>query len=55
MLFPIAYWGIAVIGINYLTTFLLSVSKYVKKLILFIVLGHIFYIAEETLSSKEAN
>lgn len=52
-IFPIAYWLIASVGVDYLLSFLLAVSKYLDRVIIFIIIGRLFYIAEETLHGKE--
>lgn len=46
-LFPIAYWLIIKIGINYLLNLFVALANYWGYVIIFILLGRLFYIISE--------
>ena len=52
-IFPIMYWVIASVGVDWLLSFLTSISHYVDRLIIFIIIGRLFYTAEETIVASE--
>lgn len=52
-IFPIAYWLIANLGVDFLVSFLTSVSHYIDRIIVFIIIGRLFYCAEESMHGKE--
>lgn len=51
-LFPVAYWLIAKIGINYILNLFISLAKYWGYLIIFILIGRLFYIISELVYDK---
>ena len=51
--FPIAFWLVINFGIEWVVGFIDSLSLYWDRIILFIVLGRLFYTAEETMHAKE--
>ena len=50
--FPISYWIVANIGVDYILNFFTSVSAYMDRIIVFIVIGRLFYCAEESLNGN---
>jgi hypothetical protein len=52
-IFPIMYWVIATVGIHWLLALLTAISRYVDRLIIFIIIGRLFYTAEETIVASE--
>jgi hypothetical protein len=52
-LFPIAIWFVINIGLNGVYNFLISFIKYWHYIIIFIIIGRIFYIADEAMCEKE--
>lgn len=54
-IFPILYWLVANIGVDYLVNFFSSVASYMDRIIVFIIIGRMFYCAEESLHGKELN
>ena len=51
-LFPVSYWLIAKIGINYILNFFIALAKYWGYLIIFILIGRLFYIISELVYDK---
>ena len=51
-LFPVAYWLIAKIGINYILNLFIALAKYWGYLIIFILIGRLFYIISELVYDK---
>lgn len=51
-LFPIAYWLIAKIGINYILNLFIALAQYWGYMIIFIVIGRLFYIISELVYDK---
>jgi MFS family permease len=51
-LFPIAYWIIAKIGINYILNLFIALAQYWGYMIIFIVIGRLFYIISELVYDK---
>ena len=51
-LFPVAYWLIAKIGINYILNLFISLAQYWGYLIIFILIGRLFYIISELVYDK---
>ncbi len=54
-LFPVAYWLIAKIGINYILNLFIALAKYWGYLIIFILIGRLFYIISELVYDKGVN
>ena len=57
-LFPVSYWIIAKIGINYILNLFIALARYWGYLIIFIVIGRLLYIISELVfdnSEKEEN
>ena len=52
-LFPIAYWVIIKIGINYLLNLFVALAQYWGYLIIFILIGRLFYIISEMIYDKK--
>lgn len=52
-LFPIAYWVIVKIGINYLLNLFVALARYWGYLIIFILIGRLFYIISEIVHDKK--
>lgn len=46
-IFPIVWWLITFLCLRWLSTFMLTVSHYWDKVIIFIIVGRCFYIASE--------
>ena len=53
-IFPIVFWLVINLGISWVMGFIDSLSVYWDKIILFIILGRLFYTAEEAMHAKEA-
>lgn len=51
--FPVAYWFIAKIGIDYLLSFFTALSKYWGYVIIFIIVGRMFCVMSELVTEKE--
>jgi MFS family permease len=51
-LFPVAYWLIAKIGINYILNLFIALAQYWGYMIIFIVIGRLFYIISELVYDK---
>ncbi len=51
-LFPVAYWFIAKVGINYILNLFIALAQYWGYLIIFIVIGRLFYIISELVYDK---
>ena len=52
-LFPIAYWLIVKIGVNYLLNLFVAIANYWGYLIIFIIIGRLFYIISEIVYDKK--
>lgn len=52
-LFPIAYWVIVKIGINYLLNLFVALARYWGYLIIFILIGRLFYIISEIVHDND--
>ena len=52
-IFPIVSWVIVLIGLRYLERFAHTVNMYWDKVIIFIIIGRLFYIVSETILEKE--
>ena len=52
-LFPIAYWLIVKIGVNYLLNLFVAIANYWGYLIIFIIIGRLFYIISEIIYDKK--
>ena len=52
-IFPIVWWLAILLGLEFLSTFVLKISIYWDKVILFILLGRGFYVVSEALSNTE--
>lgn len=52
-LFPIAYWLIIKIGINYILNLFVALAQYWGYLIIFILIGRLFYIISEIIYDKK--
>ena len=52
-LFPITYWLIVKIGINYLLNLFVALAGYWGYLIIFIIIGRLFYILSEIIYDKK--
>ena len=46
-LFPVAYWLIVKIGINYLLNLFVALAQYWGYIIIFILIGRLFYVISE--------
>lgn len=51
-LFPVAFWLIGFIGLKYILGAIDSLVLYWHRIIIFIVIGRLFYIAEEAIQEK---
>ena len=51
-LFPVAYWFIAKIGINYILNLFIALAQYWGYIIIFILIGRFFYIISELIYDK---
>lgn len=51
-LFPVAYWLIAKIGINYILNLFIALAQYWGYMIIFIIIGRLFYIISELVYDK---
>lgn len=51
-IFPVAYWLIAKIGINYILNLFVALARYWGYIIIFIVIGRLFYIISELVYDK---
>lgn len=51
-LFPVAYWLIAKIGINYILNLFIALARYWGYIIIFIVIGRLFYVISELVYDK---
>ncbi len=54
-IFPLAYWFIVKIGINYILNLFIALAEYWGYLIIFIVIGRLFYIISELIYDKGDN
>jgi hypothetical protein len=54
-LFPIAYWLIVKIGINYLLSLFVALTQYWGYIIIFILIGRLFYILGEIVYDRSDN
>ena len=54
-LFPVALWGVMYLLLGWLGNFVASLVVYWDKIILFIVLGRLFYTIDEGISASEAS
>lgn len=52
-LFPIVFWVIIKVGINYLVNLFVSIAQYWGYLIIFILIGRLFYIISEIIYDKK--
>ena len=52
-LFPIVYWVIAKIGINCILNLFASLARYWGYLIIFILIGRLFYVISEIIYDKD--
>ena len=52
-IFPIVWWAAILFGLDFLSTFVLKISNYWDKVILFILLGRGCYVVSEALSNTE--
>lgn len=52
-LFPIAYWVIIKIGVNYLLNLFVALARYWGYMIIFILIGRLFYIISELIYDKK--
>lgn len=52
-IFPCVYWLIAKIGVDYLVSFLVSFSNWWDSLIVFILIGRMFYTCYEAFCESE--
>ena len=53
-LFPIAFWLVIQLALSWLVGFVGDIVNYWDRIILFIVIGRVFYITEEAMSAKES-
>ena len=51
-LFPIAFWLIVKIGVNYLLNLAVDLAQYWGYVIIFIIIGRLFYIISEIIYEK---
>ena len=51
-LFPITYWLLAKIGINYILNLFIALAQYWGYIIIFILIGRLFYIISELVYDK---
>lgn len=51
-LFPIGFWVLVKIGINHLLTLIVSVAQYWGYVIIFILIGRLFYIISELIYDR---
>jgi hypothetical protein len=49
-IFPIVWWLIIFLCLGWLSRFLLTFTQYWDKVIIFIIIGRIFYVVSETIS-----
>lgn len=54
-LFPIAYWLIVKIGVNYLLSLFVALAQYWGYIIIFILIGRLFYILGEIVYDRSDN
>ena len=54
-LFPVASWVIVKIGINYLVNLCIALAQYWGYIIVFILIGRLFYIISEMIYDKKVN
>ena len=52
-IFPIVWWVAILFGLDFLSTFVLKISNYWDKVIIFILLGRGCYVVSEALSNTE--
>lgn len=52
-LFPIAYWLLVKIGINYILNLFMALAKYWGYIIIFILIGRLFYVLSEVIYDKK--
>lgn len=52
-LFPVAYWLIVKIGINYLLNLFVALAQYWGYIIIFILIGRLFYVISELIYDKK--
>lgn len=52
-LFPVAYWLIVKIGINYLLNLFIALAQYWGYIIVFILIGRLFYVISELIYDKK--
>jgi hypothetical protein len=52
--FPVVWWLIIFLCLGWISQFLLSFSQYWDKVIIFIVVGRVFYVVSEILSEEGA-
>ena len=53
-LFPLAYWLIVKIGVNYLLELFASIANYWGSIIIFIIISRLFYIISEIVYDKKS-
>ena len=51
-LFPIAYWLLVKVGINYILNLFVALAQYWGYLIIFILIGRLFYVISELVYDK---
>jgi hypothetical protein len=52
-IFPVVWWLAILFGLDFLSTFVLKISNYWGKIIIFILLGRGCYVVSEALSNTE--
>lgn len=54
-LFPITYWLLVKVGINYLLNLFVALAQYWGYIIIFILIGRLFYVLSEVMYDRSDN